>query len=152
MAYVRAVETSSGASAVQIVSSSRRGSRRIEHLGSADDDSELAVLRAAAAQRLAECQQVLDLGLADTGSGGAPLELVSSQASHLWDGLCWTTVCSGSVECSMVMRCCAIWCWPASSSRNKIDKWVLVETGVRAASYCTVRRPFIVSGRDQSST
>jgi hypothetical protein len=88
MASVRAAETSSGATAVQIVSSSRRGSRRIEHLGSAHDDSELAVLKAAAAQRLAECQQVLDLGLADTGSGGAPLELVSSQASHLWDGLC----------------------------------------------------------------
>lgn len=30
---------------------------------------------------------MLDLGLADTGSSGAPLEIVSSQASHLWAGL-----------------------------------------------------------------
>jgi hypothetical protein len=46
------------------------------------------VLKAAAAQRLTDGQQALDLGLADTGSSGAPLEIVSSQASHLWDGLC----------------------------------------------------------------
>jgi hypothetical protein len=88
VAYVRTVKTSSGAAAVQIVRSSRRGSRSIEHLGSARDEAQLEALKAAAAQRLAEGQQVLDLGLADTGSGGAPLEIISSQASHLWDGLC----------------------------------------------------------------
>jgi hypothetical protein len=88
VAYVRTVKTSSGSTAVQIVWSSRRGSRAIEHLGSARDEAQLEALKAAAAQRLAEGQQVLDLGLADTGSGGAPLEIVSSQASHLWAGLC----------------------------------------------------------------
>ena len=67
MAYVRTVKTSSGATAVQIVWSSRRGSRRIEHLGSAHDEIELEALKAAAVPRLAEGQQVLDLGLADTG-------------------------------------------------------------------------------------
>ena len=36
MAYVRTVKTSSGATAVQIVWSSWRGSRSIEHLGSDD--------------------------------------------------------------------------------------------------------------------
>ena len=40
MAYVRTVKTSSGATAVQIVWSTRRGSRQIEHLGSAHDDGE----------------------------------------------------------------------------------------------------------------
>src|ERR1700751_3630768 len=85
---MRTVKTTSGATAVQIVWSSRRGSRRIEHLGSAHDDAELEALKAAAAQRLAEGQQGLDLGLPDNGSGGAPLEIISSQASHLWDGLC----------------------------------------------------------------
>ena len=34
MAYVRTVKTASGATAVQIVWSSRRGSRNIEHVGS----------------------------------------------------------------------------------------------------------------------
>jgi hypothetical protein len=38
VAYVRIVKTSSGATAVQIVWSTRRGSRNIEHLGSAEDE------------------------------------------------------------------------------------------------------------------
>ena len=44
MAYVRTVKTSSGATAVQIVWSSRRGSRQIEHLGSAHDGAQVEVL------------------------------------------------------------------------------------------------------------
>ena len=64
MAYVRTVKTASGATAVQIVYSSRRGSRSIEHLGSAHDDGELEALKAAARQRLAAGQGELDLGLA----------------------------------------------------------------------------------------
>ncbi len=65
MAYVRTVRTSSGATAVQIVWSSRRGSRSIEHLGSAHDEPGLAALKAAAAQRLAAGQAELDLGIAE---------------------------------------------------------------------------------------
>ena len=42
MPYVRTVKTKSGATAVQIVYSSRRGSCEIEHLGSAHDEAELA--------------------------------------------------------------------------------------------------------------
>ena len=48
IAYVRTVKTSSGAIAVQIVWSTRRGSRQIEHLGSAHDDGEVEALKAAA--------------------------------------------------------------------------------------------------------
>ena len=65
MAYVRTVKTASGAVAVQIVWSSRRGSRQIEHLGSAHDETELAALKAAGAERLAAGQAVLDLGVQD---------------------------------------------------------------------------------------
>jgi hypothetical protein len=65
VAYVRTVKTSSGATAVQIVGSSRRGSRLIEHLGSAHDEAGLAALKAAAAQRLAAGQTELDLGVQD---------------------------------------------------------------------------------------
>jgi hypothetical protein len=57
------VKTSSGATAVQIVHSSHRGSRDIEHIGSAHDDVELELLKAAARQRLAAGQGVLDLVL-----------------------------------------------------------------------------------------
>jgi hypothetical protein len=48
--YVRTVKTKSGATAVQVVYSSRRGSREIEHLGSAHDEAELEALKAAARQ------------------------------------------------------------------------------------------------------
>jgi hypothetical protein len=39
VAYVRTVKTASDATAVQIVWSTRRGSRQIEHLGSAHDEA-----------------------------------------------------------------------------------------------------------------
>lgn len=38
MAYIRTVKTASGARVVQIVHSSRKGSRDIKHVGSAHDD------------------------------------------------------------------------------------------------------------------
>ena len=62
MLYIRTVKTSSGATAVQIVYSYHRGSRQIEHIGSAHDDAELELLKAVARQRLAAGQGVLDLG------------------------------------------------------------------------------------------
>jgi hypothetical protein len=51
--FVRKVRTSSGAVAVQVVT--RRGGRleRVEHLGSAHSDAELALLLALARERLA---------------------------------------------------------------------------------------------------
>jgi phage gp29-like protein len=52
--YLRTVKTSSGATAVQIVHSSRRGSRDIEHFGSAHDEVELELLKAAARQLAGE--------------------------------------------------------------------------------------------------
>ena len=88
VAYVRTVKTSSGATAVQIVWSTRRGSRQIEHLGSAHDDGEVEALKAAARQRLTEGQGALDLGLNPVGVDGEPLEIVASKSSHLWEALC----------------------------------------------------------------
>ena len=87
VAYVRTVKTSSAATAVQIVWSSRRGSRNIEHIGSAHDDAELEALKAAARQRLAAGRMELDLGLGGPGPA-APLEIASSRMSHLWNALC----------------------------------------------------------------
>ena len=71
--YIRAVRTASGARAVQIVYSSRKGARSIEHIGSAHDDAELAALNEVARQRLSAGQLSLDLpGLdgADVGGKG----------------------------------------------------------------------------------
>ena len=87
MAYVRTVKTTSGATAVQIVWSTRRGSRKIEHLGSAHDDAGVAALKAAAAQRLAAGQAQLDLGLVER-SADEPLPITSSKSAHLWEALC----------------------------------------------------------------
>ncbi|PXW99858.1 hypothetical protein C8E89_13914 [Mycolicibacterium moriokaense] len=81
MAYVRAVKTASGATAVQIVWSTRRGSRSIEHLGSAHDEAELAGLKAAAAERLAANQAVLDLGDRAGGVGAVADHLYPDDAS-----------------------------------------------------------------------
>jgi len=85
VAYVRTVKTASGARAVQIVHSSRRGSRDIEHIGSAHDDAALEALKAVARQRLAVGQPELDFGpdfaalQAGSGAGGGPLAITSSR-------------------------------------------------------------------------
>jgi hypothetical protein len=63
MAYVRAVKTAPRAIAVQIVWSFGRGSRNIEHIGSAHDRAELEALKAAARQRLAAGRAELGLRL-----------------------------------------------------------------------------------------
>jgi len=74
--YVRTVRTASGARAVQIVHSSRKGARSIEHIGSAHDDAELAVLKEVARQRLNAGQLSFDLaGLnSENAAGSAPQE------------------------------------------------------------------------------
>jgi hypothetical protein len=78
--YVRTVKTKSGATAVQVVWSSRRGSRETGHIGSAHDEGELEALRAAAGQ--------LELDLRLDGPGaGAPLPITSSRTGHLLDAL-----------------------------------------------------------------
>ncbi|BEH02288.1 hypothetical protein brsh051_15690 [Brooklawnia propionicigenes] len=61
MAYVRTVTTGSGATAVQIVWKSVRGSRDIEHIGSARVPAEVELLKAAAVQRIAAGQDQLPL-------------------------------------------------------------------------------------------
>ena len=98
--YVRMVKTASGATAVQIGHSSRRGSRDIEHVGSAHDAEEVEALRAVARQRMAEGQAELDLGLsvAEAASSGGPLEIASSRMGDLWDALCRAYDVLGSHE------------------------------------------------------
>lgn len=60
---VRTVKTASGAVTVQVVCPSRRttGARQIEHIGSAHDADEVAVLKAAARAAVGRLQQGLDL-------------------------------------------------------------------------------------------
>ena len=60
--FVREVRTASGAVAVQVVTRRGRQVEGIEHVGSAHTDAELVLLLAAARERLAAGQEVLDLG------------------------------------------------------------------------------------------
>jgi hypothetical protein len=75
--------------------STRKGSRTIEHLGSAHDEARVAVLKAAAAQHLATGQAQLDLGLEER-SAAEPLPITSSKSALLWDALCG--LCRGGVR------------------------------------------------------
>ena len=141
MAYVRTVKTSSGATAVQIVWSSRRGSRSIEHIGSAHDEAGVAALKAAAAQRLGGGQVHLDLGLAER-SEAEPLPITSSRAGHLWDALCWGYDVMGFQQAAGgddVFR--AVVLARIIEPTSKVDSLrVLEETGVVAPSYPTLNR------------
>jgi Transposase DDE domain len=139
--YVRTVKTASGATAVQIVYSSRRGARDIEHIGSAHDDAELAVLTAAARQRMAAGQGELELGLEATAAG-APLPITSSRMRHLWDALVHTyrmvgfDQAAGADEVFRQLVLARI-----IEPTSKLDSLrVLEETGIPAPSYATVKR------------
>ncbi len=139
---MRTVKTASGAVAVQIVWSTRRGARRIEHLGSAHDDGEVEALKAGARQRLTQGQGTLDLGLATAGVGGDPLEIVSSKSGHLWDALCCAYQvlgfpgATGSDEVFRDLVLARI-----IEPTSKLDSLrVLAETGVDPMDYRTVTR------------
>jgi Transposase DDE domain len=142
VAYVRTVKTASGAIAVQIVWSTRRGSRQIEHLGSAHDDGEVEALKAAARQRLAEGQGALDLGIDATGTDGEPLELLATKSSHLWDALCTAYQVLGfdaAVGGDAVFRDLVL--ARIIEPTSKADSLrVLAETGVASVDYRTVTR------------
>jgi hypothetical protein len=151
VAYVRTVVTASGARAVQVVHGSRRGSRTIEHVGSAHDEAELEALKAAARQRLAGGQAELDLGLDPAGGpaagpssapSGRPLEIASSRMGPLWDGLgaaydqLGFTRAAGRDEVFRQLVLARI-----IEPTSKADSLrVLGEVGVEAVSYPTLNR------------
>ena len=142
VAYVRTVKTASGATAVQIVWSTRRGSRQIEQLGSAHDDGEVEALKAAARQRLAEGQGALDLGLNTVGVDGDPLEFLASKSSHPWDGLCRAYQILGfdaAVAGDAVFRDLVLARIIEPTSKQDSLR-VLAETGIAPVDYRTVTR------------
>jgi Transposase DDE domain len=146
--YVRTVRTSSGATAVQIVYSSRRGSRQIEHLGSAHTAPQVEVLKAAARQKLAAGQGVLDLGL-EAGTQGGPLPIISARMGHLLDALSHAydvlgfPAAAGGDEVFFQLVAARI-----IEPVSKLDSLrVLEEAGLAAASYPTVNRRLAVYAR-----
>jgi hypothetical protein len=149
VAYVRTVKTASGATAVQIVYSTRRGSRSIEHLGSAHDEFELEALKAAARQRLAAGQGEFDLGLAEAAVCG-PLQVVSSRMGHLWDALCRAYEALGFEEAAGgddVFRQLVVARIIEPTSKQDSLR-VLEEVGIQPTSYPTVNRRLPVYAKE----
>jgi Transposase DDE domain len=145
VAYVRTVRTGSGATAVQIVHGSRRGSRDVEHLGSAHDAQAVEALKAVARQRLAGGQGELDLGvdpdaLAEVGSG--PLQIASTRMTPLWDALGAAYDQLGfdtATDADEVFRQLVL--ARIIEPTSKADSLrVLAEAGVDTVSYATVKR------------
>jgi hypothetical protein len=84
--YNRTVRTASGATAVQIMYPSPKGSRDIEHIESAHTEVDVELLKTVARQRLIAGQDELDFG--DRQPVQVALPIISSSAKRLWDGLC----------------------------------------------------------------
>jgi hypothetical protein len=139
--YVRTVKTGSGATAVQIVYFSHRGSREIEHLGSAHSGAEVELLKAAARQRLAAGQGELDLGVA-VGAPGGPLPITSSRMCHLLAALAHAYRVlgfDGAARGDEVFRQLVL--ARIIEPTSKLDAArVLEEAGLEAISYRTVKR------------
>ena len=140
MAYVRTVKTASGATAVQIVHSSRRGSREIEHIGSAHDEVELELLNAVVRQQLHVGQDSFDFG--DGRPDAAELPILSTRSKHLWDVLvtAWEVLrldaACGRDEVFQALVLARI-----IEPTSKLDTIrVLEEAGAPAPAYRTIKR------------
>ena len=149
MPYVRTVKTTSGATAVQVVWSSRRGSREIEHLGSAHGEAELEALKAAAQQRIAAGQLELALGLEP--ADGGPLPITSSRMGHLLDALKYAYRVLGIEDAAGgddVFRHLVL--ARIIEPVSKLDSLrVLEEAGVAPASYATLKRRLPAYAREE---
>jgi hypothetical protein len=128
---------------VQVVHSQHRGSRDIEHIGSAHTDVDLELLKAVARQRLAAGQQELDLRLPDSPANqGAALPIRSSRMGQLLDALSrgdnalGFTAATGRDEVFKALVLARI-----VEPTSKLDSLrVLGEAGMDPPSYRTVKR------------
>ncbi|HLH83795.1 MAG TPA: IS1634 family transposase [Trebonia sp.] len=134
---------------MQVVWSSRRGSRKIEHLGSAHDEAELEMLKAAGRQRIAAGQAELDLGL--ESADGGPLPITSSRMGCLPDALergyrvLGLDKAAGRDEVFRDLVLARI-----IEPTSKLDSLrVLEEAGVAPASYRTVERRLPAYAREE---
>jgi hypothetical protein len=143
VAYVRTVIcTASGTTAVQIVYSTRRGSRTIEHVGSAHDEKELAALKATARQRLAQGQGCSTSALTPRRLG----RRVRCRSCRRGPGICGTR-CAGpttrsaspKLDGDVVFRDLVL--ARIIEPTSKLDSLrVQSEVGIDQASYATLKR------------
>lgn len=151
--YVRTVRTASGARAVQIVRSSRKGARSIEHIGSAHDDAELAVLKEVARQRLNAGQLSFDLlGLnSENDAGSAPQEpagagcvapIASNRMGVLLEALetAWKAVGLDRLDGADEVFRQLVTARLIEPTSKQDSLRVLAEAGLSPVSYATVKR------------
>jgi Transposase DDE domain len=161
--YVRTVKTSSGATAVQIVYSLRKGARSMVHIGSAHDEAELELLLAVARQRLAAGQDELDLGLPGNSAtqpvrkplppkaSAAPLPITGSRMGHLWDALEHGYRLLGFERAAggdSVFRDLVVARIIEPASKMDTPR-VLEEVGVACASYPTIKRRLAIYAQQE---
>lgn len=143
---IRTVKTGSGATAVQVIWSWKQGRPVLDHIGSAHNEKDLAVLKAQA-QRLIDGEQMsLDLGVdttpVSTGSVEAPVPVTGERAGHLIDAITGAyrllgfdqatdqdTVFADLVTARIVQP---------GSKLDSVE--TLAEIGIGSASYRTIKR------------
>ena len=127
---------------MQIVWSRRGGRPDLTHVGSAHDESELAVLMEAARERMAAGQGELDLGLdGEQRRVGRPLTSTGSQMRHLWQALnlAYEAVGLAGAAADEVFRDLVL--ARVVEPTSKVDSIrVLAEVGYPTVSYPTLKR------------
>ena len=145
--YIRTVKTASGATAVQVVFSERKGAKRMKHIGSAHSESELALLRAEA-QRIVDGDQLaMDFGEVKhippaTGSVSNPLPVVGQRAGYLLDCIdaCFNELglAAASGDDPVFRDLVRARIIHPGSKLDSIE--TLAEVGITSASYRTIQR------------
>lgn len=138
--YVRTVKTASGATAVQVVWSNRRGKKDMDHIGSAHTPEDLEVLKTVARQRMTAGQDELDLG--DGRPRGRALTIQASRSEHLWEALSagyravgLEGTCAGDEVFKQLVLARLV------EPTSKLDSIrVLDEIGITPPSYPTIKR------------
>nr|WP_247595432.1 hypothetical protein [Actinomyces procaprae] len=137
--YIRKVRTASGATAVQIAVKEGRRDKVVEHLGSAHDEAELAVLVQAARARLHPGQLVLDL---DEPAPRAGAVVEAKRSALLWDVLSGAYEALGLGEATdgdEAFRQMVLARLVEPTSKEQVPR-VISELGVRPASRRTLFR------------
>ena len=138
--YVRTVKTASGATAVQVVWSNKRGSKQMDHIGSAHTAEDVEILKSVAQQRMTAGQDELDLG--DGQPRKRALAIRASRSEHLWEALSAAfravglEATSGGDEVFRQLVLARV-----IEPTSKLDAIrVLDEIGIKSPSYRTIER------------
>ncbi|MGX4761413.1 IS1634 family transposase [Corynebacterium minutissimum] len=143
--YIRTVKTASGATAVQVVWSEHRGSKKLQQVGSGHSPDQVEQLKAQARRLIDVDQLTLDLGVEPSASRGTaddPVPVTAQRAGYLLDcidacfnelGLAAATgddpVFRDLVRARLINP---------GSKFDSIE--TLAEVGVTSASYATIKR------------